>query len=88
MVVPFPTRATELNPIELCWSIFVKRLKMLKVRILNGAGCAWVLKEAACNVLNNFSHEDIKKNTSVKVIMAINNNTIRFNITNIIYLYS
>ena len=35
---------------------------MLKVRVLNGAGGAWALKEAACDVLNKFSHEDIKKN--------------------------
>ena len=62
VVVPFPTRAPELNPIEPCWNTFVKRLKMLKVRVLNGAGGAWALKEAACNVLNNFTHEDIEKN--------------------------
>ena len=76
VVVPFPTRAPELNPIEPCWNTFVKRLKMLKVRVLNGAGGAWALKEAACDVLNKFSHEDIKKIISVKDIMVIETNYI------------
>lgn len=40
VVVPSPTCAPELNSIDLCWNMFVKRLKMLKGRVLNGAGGA------------------------------------------------
>ena len=61
VIVPFPTRAPELNPIEPCWNTFVKRLKMVKLCILNSGGGCDVYKHAACNVLNKFSHLDIKK---------------------------
>ena len=77
VVVHFPTRVLELNSIEPYWNTFTKRLKMLKVRVLNGTGGAWALKEASCNDLNNFTHYDIEKNTPVKGIMAIYNNSIR-----------
>ena len=62
VIVPFPTRAPELNPIEPCWNTFVKRLNMIKLSILNSGGGCEVYKNAACNVLNNFTHEDIEKN--------------------------
>ena len=62
VIVPFPTRAPELNPIEPCWNTFVKRLKMVKLSIFNSWGGCEVYKHAARDVLNKFTHLDIEKN--------------------------
>ena len=58
VIVPFPTRAPELNPIELNWNTFVLRLKKEKVQILIQGGGGKVLMEAAGQIMSNFSHED------------------------------
>ena len=45
VAVPFPTRAPELNPIELNWNTFVMRLKGEKVDYLNAGGGAESMKQ-------------------------------------------
>ena len=61
-IVPFPTRAPELNPIEMSWNTFVLRLQMIKDIILNAGGDGQTLMRAACDVLDGFTHEDNQKN--------------------------
>ena len=61
-VVPFPTRAPELNPIELNWNTFVERMKQIKNEIIGTNGGPKVLMRAAGNTINNFSHLDNLKN--------------------------
>ena len=38
VVVPFPTRVPEINPIELNWHTFVLRLKRVRLEVLNYGG--------------------------------------------------
>ena len=61
-VVPFPTRAPELNPIELNWNTFVERMKMIRSEIVAANGGPEILMRAAGNTMNNFTHLDNLKN--------------------------
>ena len=61
-MVPFPTRAPELNPIELNWNTFVKLLKKEELETLDYGGGPEVLQGLACKVLSNFIHCDNIKN--------------------------
>ena len=61
-VVPFPTRAPELNPIELNWNTFVERMKNIKSEIVAANGGPEVLMRVAGNTINNFTHLDNLKN--------------------------
>ena len=61
-VVPFRTRAPELNSIELNWNTFVERMKMIRSEIVAANGEPEILMRAAGNTLNNFTHLDNLKN--------------------------
>ena len=61
-IIPFPTRAPELNPIEMSWNTFVLRLQMRRTAILNAGGGGQTLVTAAGDTLSSFTHEDNEKN--------------------------
>ena len=61
-IIPFPTRAPELNPIEMSWNTFVLRLQMRRAAILIVAGGGQTLVTAAGDTLSSFTHEDNENN--------------------------
>ena len=59
VVIPFPTRAPELNPIELNWNTFVKRLRIvLRVAGAHLNGSPAIYECLAGRVLSSFTHDD------------------------------
>ena len=60
ILVPYPTRAPELNPIELCWNSLIQRSKNINANTFT-IGNNLNLKHIASNNLNKFSHDDIEK---------------------------
>ena len=63
VVIHFPTRAPELNPIELNWNIFAKRLRIvLRVTGAHLNGSPAVYECLAGRVLSSFTHDDNLKN--------------------------
>jgi hypothetical protein len=54
LVVYLPTRAPELNPIELLWAVLVKRLK--SVPLVEGTLECHACANAAADIMTNFTH--------------------------------
>ena len=60
VLVPCPTRAPELNPIEMCWNIYVERLVNVNTNCFM-VGNNLNLRNIAANIFRNFLHDDIEK---------------------------
>ena len=58
--MPFPTRAPELNPIELFGNIHVERLVNVNADSFV-VGDNLNLKNTASHILNLFSHDDVEQ---------------------------
>lgn len=57
----FPTQSPELNPIEMSWNAFVKRLVMKRLIVMAGGGSDSTTKAVASLSLSEFNHNDICK---------------------------
>ena len=59
-IIFLPTRAPELNPIELLWNIMVERMKIIDLSSLDGQQ-RHVDATAAAAIMDSFTHYDVAK---------------------------
>ena len=85
ILVPYPTRAPEINPIELCWNIYLERSCNIRNDFFSISGAhRAAIKHITSVVLSNISHDDVIKTyqhcgyfgtlTSNTTITTTNNN--------------